>query len=109
MSEKMHAASISSSEQINVDAVTVEREVLTGAEKFSSSIEVAQALLTDIKQYEGAVIRDAELYKAIEEIAAELSTWLAGIPSEVRVANGLPGGVIHAPGAANDEQYQVAA
>ena len=78
-------------------------------ENFAELIAGAQPLFERVVKG-GESIATMEEYRALEKYAAELSTKLAQIPSGVRLAHGLPGGYIHAPQeAANDEVYRVAA
>jgi hypothetical protein len=78
-------------------------------ESYAELIAEAQPLFETISNRSES-IATMEEYRALEADAAALSTILVQIPSEVRLAHGLPGGYIFSPQeAANDEVYRVAA
>jgi hypothetical protein len=76
-------------------------------ESYAEVVAEAHERLANLKVYEGQTIVDRAVWTAVEDEAANLSTILATIPEEVRVANNLPGGRIYAP-AANDERVALA-
>jgi hypothetical protein len=91
------------------------KEVLVDAtspnevERLAGIIESARQGLDKLKGFEGEVITDTAVYREVERLAAEVSAGLVMIPEHIRVASGLPGGVIHShQEAKNDGLYQVA-
>ncbi len=85
-------------------------EEIESQEQFAEALEQAEQLYSEIKKFADRETINREEYILVENLAAALSSKLALIPNEIRLANGLPGGTIFAPReAANEDRYQVAA
>lgn len=78
-------------------------------EGYGEAVATALRLMDTLQECNGEVLAGREALRSIELQAGELSSILSNIPHDIRVANGLPGGVIYAPVAVNDDSYKVAA
>jgi hypothetical protein len=79
------------------------------SEGYGEAVATALRLMATLQECNGEVLAGRQAMRSIELPAEELSSILSNIPHDIRVANGLPGGVIYGPVAVNAVSYKVAA